>query len=218
MSLRLENISVTFDGKRILEDFSTAVAAGHVQAIVGPSGIGKSTVLRVIAGIITPDSGRVLIDDIDVTSVPIHRRSVGLVFQDNQLFPHLDVAANIGFGLRMAKVPRIDLTQRVNELLELVGLQGFETRRPTSLSGGEAKRVALARALAPRPRILLLDEPLTGLDRELHDRLAHDLRRILTEAGTTTLLVTHDLDEADLLADDVTRLGYPDRTHQGAPR
>jgi thiamine transport system ATP-binding protein len=209
MSFRLEDISVSFGETRILSHFSLAVETGRLEALVGPSGVGKSTVLRVIAGILQPDSGRVFIDDIDVTNVPTYRRSVGLVFQDNQLFPHLDVAANIGFGLRMAKVSGQEISRRVTHLLELVGLTGFEQRRPASLSGGEAKRVALARALAPRPRLLLLDEPLTGLDRELHDRLALDLRNILTIEGMTSLLVTHDLDEANTIAQGLTRLEAP---------
>lgn len=209
MSLRLDNISVSFDEIQILERFSLSVASGRIQALVGPSGAGKSTVLRIIAGITSPDSGQIWIDERDVTRIPIHKRSVGLVFQDDQLFPHLDVAANIGFGLRMAKVPRDDITRRVSELLSLVDLRGYEHRQPTSLSGGEAKRVALARALAPRPRVLLLDEPLTGLDRDLHDRLAHDLRRILSTSDTTTLIVTHDRDEAAVIADGATSLTIP---------
>lgn len=209
MSFRLEDISVSFGETRILSHLSLAVKTGGLEALVGPSGVGKSTVLRVIAGILQPDSGRVFIDDIDVTNVPTYRRSVGLVFQDNQLFPHLDVAANIGFGLRMAKASSQEIHHRVTHLLELVGLTGFEQRRPASLSGGEAKRVALARALAPRPRLLLLDEPLTGLDRELHDRLALDLRNILTIEGMTSLLITHDLDEANTIAHGLTQLEAP---------
>lgn len=206
MSLHLHDVSVSFEGRPILDTFTLTVETGRVEALVGPSGVGKSTVLRIIAGITRPDAGQVLIDDIDVTETPTHQRSVGLVFQDDQLFPHFDVAANIGFGLRMAKSPRSEIDRRVGELLTLVDLQGFERRRPSSLSGGEAKRVALARALAPRPRVLLLDEPLSGLDRELRDRLAHDLRNILSSADTTTLLVTHDLDEAAIIADGITRL------------
>lgn len=207
MSLNLDRVSMTFDGATILDRFTLQVPTGKVEALVGPSGVGKSTVLRIIAGIIRPDAGRIVIDDIDVTETPTHQRSVGLVFQDDQLFPHLDVAANIGFGLRMAGTARPDIDRRVGELLALVGLDGFERRRPSSLSGGEAKRVALARALAPRPRVLLLDEPLSGLDRELHDRLARDLRHILSTTAMTTLLVTHDLDEAAVIADGITRLG-----------
>jgi thiamine transport system ATP-binding protein len=204
MSLRLDDVSVSFGTRRILDRLNLTVATGHTCALVGPSGVGKSTTLRVVAGIITPETGRVIVDDVDVTAVPIHRRSVGLVFQDDQLFPHLDVQANIAFGLRMAKLPRDVIARRVAELLEVVALPGFGNRRPDSLSGGEAKRVALARALAPRPRVLLLDEPLSGLDRDLHDRLVSDLADIL--AGTTTLLVTHDLDEAERLADEIIRL------------
>lgn len=204
MSLRLDDVSVSFGTRRILDRLNLTVATGHTCALVGPSGVGKSTTLRVVSGIITPETGRVIVDDVDVTAVPIHRRSVGLVFQDDQLFPHLDVQANIAFGLRMAKLPRDVIARRVAELLEVVALPGFDNRRPDSLSGGEAKRVALARALAPRPRVLLLDEPLSGLDRDLHDRLVSDLADIL--AGTTTLLVTHDLDEAERLADDIIRL------------
>lgn len=204
MSLRLDDVSVSFGTRRILDRLNLTVATGHTCALVGPSGVGKSTTLRVVAGIVTPETGRVIVDDVDVTAVPIHRRSVGLVFQDDQLFPHLDVQANIAFGLRMAKLPRDVIARRVAELLEVVALPGFDNRRPDSLSGGEAKRVALARALAPRPRVLLLDEPLSGLDRDLHDRLVSDLADIL--AGTTTLLVTHDLDEAERLADDIIRL------------
>lgn len=204
MSLRLDDVSVSFGTRRILDRLNLTVATGHTCALVGPSGVGKSTTRRVVAGIVTPETGRVIVDDVDVTAVPIHRRSVGLVFQDDQLFPHLDVQANIAFGLRMAKLPRDVIARRVAELLEVVALPGFGNRRPDSLSGGEAKRVALARALAPRPRVLLLDEPLSGLDRDLHDRLVSDLADIL--AGTTTLLVTHDLDEAERLADDIIRL------------
>lgn len=217
MSLRLDAVSISFDTQPILDGFTLFVPTGRVEALVGPSGVGKSTVLRIIAGILHPETGRVVIDDVDVTQTPIHRRSVGLVFQDDQLFPHLDVEENIGFGLRMAKTRRADIEQRVAELLTLVGLEGFERRQPSSLSGGEAKRVALARALAPRPRVLLLDEPLTGLDRDLHDRLARDLRDILSTAGTTTLLVTHDLDEAAVIADGITHLGPTPDSQQVRP-
>ena len=142
-----------------------------------------------------------LIDGADVTTVPTHRRGVGMVFQDEQLFTHLDVAANVAFGLRMRGDGRSDQVARSERLLALVGLAGFEHRSVVDLSGGEAKRVALARSLAPSPGVLLLDEPLTGLDRELHDRLVADLGGILRAERTTSVLVTHDVDEAEAIAD-----------------
>ena len=181
-------------------------ATREVVALLGPSGSGKSTLLRVIAGLVVPASGSVHLDGRDITRLPTHRRGIGMVFQDEQLFPHRDVAANIGFGLKMQGVPVPDRERRVEAMLELVGLRGFGRRHVTDLSGGEAKRVALARSLAPAPRALLLDEPLTGLDRELHDRLAGELGRILRQAATTTLLVTHDRDEATTLADRVVTM------------
>ena len=141
-----------------------------------------------------------------MTKLPSHRRSIGLVFQDEQLFPHLTVGENVGFGLRMQRAGRAETAARVAELLEMVGLGSFTNLHVTKLSGGEAKRVALARSLAPRPAVLLLDEPLTGLDRELHDRLATDLAALLRATGTTALLVTHDHDEAATIADRVITL------------
>jgi thiamine transport system ATP-binding protein len=184
----------------VLREARLDASRGEIVALLGPSGAGKSTLLRVIAGLLVPDAGTVRVDDRDVSHVPAHRRRVGLMFQDEQLFPHLDVAANIGFGLRMRHAPAADIRRRVAELLEQVGLAGFERRRVANLSGGEAKRVALARALAADPAVLLLDEPLTGLDRELHDRLMHDLAALLRAAGTTAVLVTHDHDEAATIA------------------
>ena len=168
--------------------------------MLGPSGAGKSTLLRVIAGLLRPDSGRVLLDGVDITHRPSHLRNIGMMFQDEQLFPHLDVAANIAFGPRMHRWPAAGITARVHELLEVVGLDGFGARGVDRLSGGEKKRVALARALAPRPAVLLLDEPLTGLDRELHDRLLGELGDVLRATATTAVLVTHDPDEAAIMA------------------
>lgn len=205
--LDVRDITVRFDGQPVLDGVSLRVDAGAIVALLGPSGSGKSTLLRVIAGLITADSGEVVLDGQDVTRVPTHQRHVGMVFQDEQLFPHLSVAANIAFGLKMTGVAKADRQQRVADLLEVVGLPGFERRSIDHLSGGEAKRVALARSLAPSPKILLLDEPLTGLDRELHDRLIVEVAAIIRSTGTTAVWVTHDRGEAEAVSDRVTGLG-----------
>ena len=199
---------MTFGDRTVLDHVSLHADTGEIVAVLGPSGSGKSTLFRVIAGLLAADDGTVSIDGRDITTTPPHQRGVGMVFQDDQLFPHLDVAANIAFGLRMRGVSRAVRQQRVDELLDLVGLPGFGGRDVSALSGGEAKRVALARSLAVQPRVLLLDEPLTGLDRDLHDRLAEDLRAVLRSTGVTALLVTHDIDEAAVVADR-NQLLYP---------
>jgi thiamine transport system ATP-binding protein len=198
--LDVDDVTVRFGARVVLGSVCLHVAAGEMIALLGPSGSGKSTLLRVIAGIVPADSGHVVLDGVDITHVPTHRRSVGMVFQDEQLFPHMDVAGNVGFGLRMAGIDKRVRGQRVGELLELVGLAGFGSRHIDGLSGGERKRVALARSLAPQPKLLLLDEPLTGLDRELHDRLAVEVSAILTAQATTAIWVTHDAEEAATVA------------------
>lgn len=190
-----------------LDGVSLDVAPGEVLALLGPSGSGKSTLLRAVAGLERPTSGTVAWDGEDLAEVPVHRRGFGLVFQDGQLFPHRSVARNVSFGLEMARLPRAQVRERVAELLELVGLPGFGDRDVASLSGGERQRVALARALAPRPRLLLLDEPLSALDRSLRERLAEQVRGILTATGTAAVFVTHDHDEAFTVAD---RIGVLD--------
>ncbi len=205
--LDVRDVSLSFDGHPVLQRAALQVPTGDVVALLGPSGAGKSSLLRVIAGLLVPDTGTVWLDGREVTHVPPHQRHIGLMFQNEQLFPHLDVAANIGFGLRMQGATKTAIATRVEELLTVVGLQGFGQRRVAHLSGGEAKRVALARALAPRPAVLLLDEPLTGLDRELHDRLALDLASILRSTVTAAVLVTHDHDEAATVADRTVVLG-----------
>ena len=205
--LTVRDVSVAFDDTVVLDDVVLDVADGEIVALLGPSGSGKSTLLRVIAGIVRPDRGTVSIAGRDVTAVPTHLRGVGMVFQDEPLFPHLDVGANVAFGLRMAGVSKPVRRARVDELLTLVGLDGFAGRSIERLSGGEAKRVALARSLAPEPAVLLLDEPLSGLDQALRIRLAGELGTVLRSTGTTSIWVTHDLAEAELVADRVLRLG-----------
>ena len=212
LGLEVRDISVTFDAPRrrlapnrsvprpVLDGVSLSIRAGEVVALLGPSGSGKSTLLRVIAGILSPDRGQVRVNGVDVTDRPTHRRGVGMVFQDNQLFPHMSVRDNVAFGPKMAGAPLAERTDRATRWLQRVGLAGFDDRRVTDLSGGEAKRVALARTLAAHPSVVLLDEPLTGLDRELHDRLALELRELLHDTHMTVLLVTHDHSEAATIA------------------
>jgi thiamine transport system ATP-binding protein len=206
MSLRLEEIGVTIDGRPIVEHVTLDVASGERLALLGPSGSGKSTILRVVAGLQPPAPGRVLLAGRDVTRVPPHRRGVGLVFQDAALFPHRDVAGNVGFGPRVAGLGTTERAARVSEALELVGLAGTERRDVTTLSGGEAQRVALARALAPRPKVLLLDEPLGALDGPLRLRLQNDLRALFERLSLTVVHVTHDVGEAFALGDRVAIL------------
>lgn len=205
--LDVVDVNVAFGDTVVLDDVSLTVADGEIVALLGASGSGKSTLLRVVAGLIRPDAGTVRIDGDDVTGVPTHRRAVGMVFQDEQLFPHLSVGDNVGYGLKMQRMPAAERHRRVDEFLEVVGLPGFGGRDVGDLSGGEAKRVAVARSLAPHPKVLLLDEPLTGLDRDLHDRLMVDVAAILRRVGTTAVWVTHDADEAATVADRVVQLG-----------
>ena len=207
--LEVDGVLVRFGERVVLDDVSLTVNDGEIVGLLGPSGCGKSTLLRLIAGLQPIDSGVVRWDGEDLVNVPAHARRFGFVFQDQQLFPHMDVAANVGFGLKMAHVSKQAIVERVGELLELVGLPGYERRSIATLSGGEGQRVALARALAPQPRLLLLDEPFSALDRELHDRLAVEVRGLLKHLGMTAIHVTHDPDEAAVVCDRVIRLAEP---------
>ena len=199
--LSVRGLAVTYGDLRAVDGVDLEVAAGEVVALLGASGSGKSSLLRAVAGLEDVAAGEVAWDGRSMVRVPVHKRGFGLMFQDGQLFEHRDVGSNIAYGL--TGLPRAQRGERVREMLELVGLPGFERRRVTTLSGGQAQRVALARALAPAPRLLLLDEPLSALDRALREQLATDVRTILRRGGTTALYVTHDQDEAMTVADRV---------------
>ena len=201
--LKVSNLSVEFGNTVIVDNISFTVPTGETLAITGPSGIGKTTLLHAICGIIRTTHGTIHIDNVDVTSLPTHKRGIGLVSQTGDLFPTMTVSQNIEFGLRIAKMSRTDRLARTNELLEMVNLAHLAHRNVAELSGGEARRIALARALAPRPRVLLLDEPLSGLDQTTHAALMSDLARVLKQTATTALLVTHDHSEAELLAESI---------------
>jgi ABC-type nitrate/sulfonate/bicarbonate transport system ATPase subunit/GNAT superfamily N-acetyltransferase len=207
MSLEIRHLSVGYRDHLVIEDLSLSVSTAEILALLGPSGCGKSTLLRAIAGLIPIHSGEICADGRLLNSVPTHLRRIAMVFQDEHLFPHRDVAANIEFGLKMAKVPSSERKQRVAEMLDLVGLSHLGSRRINELSGGEAKRVALARALAPAPDLLLLDEPLTGLDTALHERLVREVPAILRGLGTTAIWVTHNRAEAAAVADRIWEMG-----------
>jgi thiamine transport system ATP-binding protein len=215
--LRVEDVSVRFDLTQALGGVTLDVAEGEVVTVLGPSGSGKSTLLRVIAGLQQPDSGRVLLAGNDLAAVRPHRRGIGLVFQDHALFHHRDVFGNVAFGPRMRGDAPEAVEARVGEMLELVGLAGFERRSVATLSGGEQQRVALARALAPAPRILLLDEPLGSLDRRLRDRLLDELAELFDTLSVTALYVTHDQSEAFALSDRVAVMRAGRLVQEGTP-
>lgn len=199
--LQVSDVRVSFGDTDALDGVSCEVGDDEIVAVLGPSGCGKTTLLRVIAGLQQVDAGSVRFDGEDLTDVPVHLRNFGLMFQDYALFPHKNVAGNVGFGLLMQGRPAGEVRSRVAEVLELVGLGGWEDREVEGLSGGEAQRVALARTLAPRPRLVLLDEPLGSLDRILRERLVGEIREILQAESTPAVYVTHDHDEADRVSD-----------------
>jgi ABC-type Fe3+/spermidine/putrescine transport system ATPase subunit len=216
--LLLKNISKTYDGRPALWDVSFDVKEGEIVSVLGPSGSGKSTLLGIIAGLERPETGDVLWKGKSIQAVPPHRRGIGFMFQDFALFPHMDVRDNVSFGLRMLRLEANVVRKRVSEMLELVGLAGFEGRDVNTLSGGEQQRVALARSLASHPKVLMLDEPLGSLDRNLRERLIFDLRGILQRMNQTALYVTHDQEEAFSLADKVVLLKAGQIEQIGAPQ
>jgi putative spermidine/putrescine transport system ATP-binding protein len=206
--LVLDRLDKSFGAQPVLRELSLAVEKGEIVALLGPSGSGKTTALRLIAGFETPDRGRILVEGSDVTALPPERRHFGMVFQHYALFPHLTVGENVAFGLagRSDKNNKADTARRVSEALALVDLPGFEPRRVGEISGGQQQRVALARALAPEPRVLLLDEPLSNLDPTLRERTRRELRAAIQRVGITTVLVTHEQEEAFHLGDRVAVL------------
>src|SRR5229473_874228 len=199
--LVLEALTKRFGGHVAVDGLSLGVDKGEFVALLGPSGCGKTTTLQMIAGFVEPDSGSITLDGQDLIRVKPNRRGLGIVFQSYALFPHMTAAENVAFGLEMRRIDRTGRERRVGEMLELVGLGAFADRFPRHLSGGQQQRVALARALVIRPRILLLDEPLSNLDAKLREDMQIELRHLLRTLGATTILVTHDQAEAMALSD-----------------
>lgn len=218
VQLDIINLYKSYNGTHALQGASFDLAEGAVGAVLGPSGSGKSTLLSIIAGLEKPDRGEVRWAGEDIASVPVHERRFGLMFQNYMLFPHMNVYRNVAFGLKMAQTPEDAIRQRVAEMLDLVGLTGFEKRDVNTLSGGEQQRVALARSLAPRPRLLMLDEPLSSLDRTLRERLLEDLRGILRSLNQTALYVTHDQEQAFAIADEVVVMREGQVVQSGPPQ
>jgi ABC-type Fe3+/spermidine/putrescine transport system ATPase subunit len=213
--LELRHVSKRYGGAPAVIDASFAVPSGQIFALLGPSGCGKTTTLRLIAGFVEPDAGSIEIGGRDMANVRPHERHVGLVFQDYALFPHLTVEQNIAYGLRQRGDARGAIARRVGEMLSLVHLDGFGARRPAGLSGGQQQRVALARAMAITPEVLLLDEPLSALDAKLRQELRFELKQILRVAHCTTLIVTHDQEEAMSLADEIIVMDHGRILQQG---
>jgi spermidine/putrescine transport system ATP-binding protein len=199
--VELRNVTKRFGGFVAAHEVNLAIKAGEFLTLLGPSGCGKTTLLRMISGFETPTEGSVWINGEDVTHLPPYRRNVNQVFQSYALFPHLTVEENIGFGLRMQKVPRAEMIERVKDVTALVSLAGFEARKPSQLSGGQRQRVALARAIVCRPKVLLLDEPLSALDAKLRHAMQVELKRLQKKLGITFVFVTHDQEEALTMSD-----------------
>jgi ABC-type Fe3+/spermidine/putrescine transport system ATPase subunit len=215
--LELRNLVKSYEGKPLLTDISFTVAEGETVCLLGASGSGKSTILRMIAGLDFPDRGAILLNSLDLAGTPPHLRDFGLVFQDYGLFPHLSVFDNIAFGLKMRNASADEIKQRVSALLEQVNLSGFDSRQVTDLSGGEQQRVALARALAPSPRLLMFDEPLGALDRSLKEDLLNEIRSILHKTKILAIYVTHDQEEAFTIADRILVLHEGTIIRDGTP-
>lgn len=199
--LQLEHISHAYNAQQVLKDIGLEIHQGEIICLLGPSGCGKTTLLRIIAGLEPHDSGNLLFNNQSLDGIPSYQRDFGLMFQEYALFPHMNVAQNVAFGLKMKKLSKTDTQQLTQSALELVGLTGFDDRDVNSLSGGERQRVALARSLAPNPQLLMLDEPLGSLDAALREQLVIELRDIIKQTGITSIYVTHDQHEAFAISD-----------------
>ncbi len=215
--LEVENIHKSYEGAPLLLGISFSIHPGETICLLGASGSGKSTLLRIIAGLEEPEMGEIRWKGENLVGTPAHQRNFGLMFQDYALFPHLSVAANVAFGLKMQSIPGSEIRHRVAESLDQVNLSSLSGRRVTDLSGGEQQRVALARTLAPRPRLLMFDEPLGALDRTLREQLMAELRLILHDSGVPAIYVTHDQEEAFALADKILLIHDGKITQQGSP-
>ncbi|MFI5622099.1 ABC transporter ATP-binding protein [Nocardioides sp. NPDC051685] len=211
------DVSQVFGDFTAVDGIDLAISSGKLTTLLGPSGCGKTTSLRMLAGYTRPTSGRILIDGADATALPPEKRDLGMVFQSYALFPHMTVADNVGYGLKLRRIPARERAARVAQCLELVGLAHLADRRPRALSGGQQQRVALARAIAIRPRLLLLDEPLSNLDARLRVQMRAEIRRIQSETGLTVVLVTHDQDEALEMSDEMVLMRAGRIMQQGAP-
>jgi len=215
--LRIEQLVKAFGSTTVVKSIDLGFDKGEFVSLLGPSGCGKTTILRMIAGFERPNSGRILVEGKDITGLLANQRQIGMVFQAYALFPNMNVADNIGFGLKVAGTPREEARARVAEMLALIGLAGLEKRFPFELSGGQQQRVALARALAPRPRMLLLDEPLSALDAKIRVSLRDQIRAIQRELGITTIFVTHDQEEALSISDRIVVLNAGNVEQFGTP-
>ena len=218
ISLELKNIKKSFqEGEDVLESICLTAKKGEFVTLLGSSGCGKTTTLRIIAGLEQPDSGQVFLDGKDVTSLEPNQRNVNTVFQNYALFPHMNVADNIGYGLKLKKTSKAEISRRVKEMLELVQLPGFERRKPSELSGGQRQRVAIARALVNNPEVLLLDEPLGALDLQLRRAMQHELKRLQKKLGITFIYITHDQEEAINMSDTIAVMNHGRFEQIGTP-
>jgi spermidine/putrescine ABC transporter ATP-binding subunit len=217
VAVELDGVTKRFGDTTALDKVSLLVRRGELMTLLGPSGCGKTTLLNLVAGFLMPDSGEVAIDGRRVTDLPTYRREIGIMFQNYALFPHMSVAGNVGYGLRMRRIAKPEIARRVADALALVKLQGLEDRKPRQLSGGQQQRVALARALVIRPRVLLLDEPFSALDRNLRASMQVEIKEIQRKLGVTTIFVTHDQSEALSLSDRIAVIAQGRIRQLGTP-